>query len=114
MRHIPLLLVCAGFRILCAQTLPPYLIDTVPLPNATNVPTNINIVLRARVSLPVPPFAPAGHYTLKAGSGPALPFTSLPNCGCYATVLIPAAALSPNTVYTFTVTPANDIGEPYT
>ncbi len=102
-----------GAQILCGQTLPPYLIDTFPVPNATVVPTNVNIVLRARVSLPVPPFAATGYYTLKAATGAPLSFTPLFNCTCFATVLAPAAPLSPNTLYTFTVSPGNDIGAPY-
>jgi hypothetical protein len=113
MRHWLLLTLCAGFHALSGQTLPPYLIDTFPAANATGVPTNVNIVLRARVTLPVPPFTSAGYYTLKTAGGAAVSFASLANSGYFATVLAPAAALSPNTVYTFTVTPGSEVGAPY-
>lgn len=113
MRHWLLLTLCAGFHALSGQTLPPYLIDTFPAANATGVPTNVNIVLRARISLPVPPSGSAGYYTLKTAGGAAVSFTSLANSGYFATVLAPAAALSPNTVYTFTVTPGREVGAPY-
>ncbi len=113
MRLLLPLILCAGLRISCGQTLPPYLIDTFPASNATGVRTNVNIILRARVSLPIPPLASGGMYTLKTQTGAPLTFTPLPNCGCFATVLIPSAPLSPNTLYSFTVNPSSEIGSSY-
>src|SRR4051812_48105985 len=102
---IPLLL-CAGLKIVSGQTLPPYLIDTFPAANATSVPINVSIVLRARVSLPVPPYVSTGFYVLKSQTGQSLAITSPSNCTCFGNVvLIPQAALAPNTTYTLTIDP---------
>ena len=113
MRNLLGLVLCAGLRILSGQTLPPYLLDTFPAANASGVPVNVNIVLHAGVTLSVPPFAPAGYYTLKTSSGAAVSFTSNFNCICFSTVLIPSAPLSPNTLYTFAINPGATVGAPY-
>ena len=103
-----------GPGVLYCQSLPGYLIDTFPAPNATGVPINANIVLRNRALLPEPPFVSNGLYTLKSSAGAVVSFSDkLSNCSCFATVLVPSAPLSPNTMYTFTVKPDPSVGDSY-